>query len=253
MRTSDETLASAPIGTRNERMSDGRFRRRRCAVVGLGITLAVIAVVVGALSLTVGSPTIPAGAAATTIAVVGHPSAASIADPTGDTPYDRAPLVRRACLDPVVRPGGFLHLCWTVGRLMTENDPKRDEYVLRVVGTLHGEALPSGVRWAVIRARPDAASAPFEVEAAWPGSREFLGDCRDVPMALGLLGPEMDTVCGRTVGEADPSAPQSSGFAWTCAGCLVQMSGDRPVLLVVEVALDEGKTPTWDVSADLGS
>ena len=42
-------------------------------------------------------------------------------------------------------------------------------------------------------------------------------------------------------------------FEWTCAGCLLPLSGDQPILLVVRVAVGEGKTPIWDLYADLGS
>jgi hypothetical protein len=225
---------------------------RRRVVVGLAIVVAVAVVAFGGLELTLGSPRIPAGAAPAPLATVKNATAGEFPDPTGDTPYDREPLVRRACLDPVVRPGGSLALCWTVGRLMTENDSAHDTYILRVIGTLHGEAAPSGVRWAVIRATPNSASSDYRIVDAWPGPAVFDGPCHDVPMAMGLLGAETDPVCGRTTGEVDPSAPRSAGFDWTCGGCVLPMSGDRPVLLVVEVAVDAGATPVWDVSADLG-
>jgi hypothetical protein len=238
-----------PISSVNAR----RARPGRRIAVGLAIVVAVAALLVGGFELTVGSPRIPAGAAASPLATVKNATAGEFPDPTGDTPYDREPLVRRACLDSVVRPGGSLALCWTVGRLMTENDSAHDTYILRVIGTLHGDAAPSGVRWAVIRAVPDAASSDYRIVDTWPGSAVFDGGCRDVPMAMGLLGPETDPVCGRTTGEVDASAPRSAGFDWMCAGCLLPMSGDRPVLLVVEVSVDAGATPVWDVSADLGS
>ena len=212
----------------------------------------VVVAVVGGLELTLGSPTIPAGAAAERLAVVRNPTAHEFPDPTGNTPYDREPLVRRACLDPVVRPAGSLALCWTVGRLMTENDATHDYYILRVVGTLHGEASPGGARWAVIRGVPDADSSPFTVTGSWPGTTVFEGGCLEVPMDLGLLGPETDPVCGRTTGEENPSSPRAGAFDWTCAGCLLPMSGDRPVLLVVAVSVDAGATPVWDLFADLG-
>lgn len=230
-----------------------RSSRRRRLVGGLAIAVVIIAIALVGLTVAVGSPTVPAGSAATSVAVLKNATAGGFADVTGDTAYDREPLVRRACLDPVVRAAGSLQLCWTVGRLMTENDPAHDEYILRVIGTLHGEALPSGPRWAVVRAGPNETSAPFQIEGAWPGTSVFEGGCRDVPMELGLLGAETDPVCGRTTGEVDPSAPRTSGFRWTCAGCLLPMSGDRAVLLVVKVAVDEGKTPVWDLYADLGT
>jgi hypothetical protein len=220
------------------------------------VAVIVVVAVVGGLELAFGSPTIPAGSAAARLAVVRNPTAHEFPDPTGNTPYDREPLVRRACLDPVVRPAGSLALCWTVGRLMTENDATHDDYILRVVGTLHGEASPGGARWAVIRAVPDADSSPFTVAGSWPGTTVFEGGCWDVPMDLGLLGPETDPVCGRTTGAADmaktSAITQTAAFNWTCAGCLLPVSGDQPVLLVVEVSVDAGATPVWDLFADLG-
>jgi hypothetical protein len=232
---------------------DQRSSRRRRLVVGLAIVVAIIAVAVVGLDIAVGSPTIPPGSAATSIAVVKNNSTvASFADPA-DAASGGGPLVRRACLDRIARDNGWLDLCWTIGRMTNETDPAHDDYILRVAGSLHGGAAPSGVRWAIVRAGPDAASAPFQILDSWPGKSVYEGACREVSMALGFYGDETDTVCGRTIGELDPALPQTTGLEWTCAGCLVSMSGDQPVVLVVHVAVDEGKTPIWDLYADLGS
>ena len=234
-------------------MPDQRPSPRRRLTVGLAAVVAIVAVAVGGLEIAVGSPTIPAGSAATAIAVVKNNSTvASIPDPA-DPASGGGPLVRRACLDRIARDNGSLDLCWTIGRMTNETDPAHDDYILRVVGTLHGGAAPGGVRWAIVRAGPDAAGAPFQIVDAWPGTSVYDGACREVSMALGFYGAETDTVCGRTVGEVDPSSPQTTGLNWTCARCLLPMSGDQPVLLVVRVAVDEGKTPIWDLYADLGS
>lgn len=234
-------------------MPDQRSRRRRRLVVGLAIVVAIVAVAVAGLEIAVGSPTIPAGSAATAIAVVKNDSTvASIADPA-DPASGWGPLVRRACLDRIARDDGWLDLCWTIGRMSNETDPAHDEYILRVVGTLHGGSAPGGARWAVVRARPDAGSPPLQVVDAWPGTPGYDGACRDVSMPLGFYGAETDTVCGRSVGGVDPSSPQTRELRWACAGCLLPMSGDQPVLLAVRVAVDEGKSPVWDLYADLGS
>jgi hypothetical protein len=238
--------------TAPERSQSGRPGRRR-VILGLVVVVAIAAGAVAALDLALGSPRVPAGAAATPIAVVENNSTvASVADPV-DPASAAGPLERRACLERISRPAGSLHLCWTVARMTNETDPAHDDYILRVVGTLHGEAFPSGVRWAVIRAGPDAASAPFRIVDAWPGTTAYEGPCHDVPMALGFDGDETDTVCGRTVGEADQVSAEQTGLAWTCAGCLLAMSGDQPILLVARVTVDEGATPIWDLYADLGS
>lgn len=234
-------------------MPDQRSRRRRRLVVAVAAVAALVAVAVVGLEVAVGSPTIPTGSAATAIAVVKNNSTvATIPDPA-DPASGGGPLVRRACLDRIAQGNGWLDLCWTIGRMTGETDPAHDDYILRVVGTVHGGAAPGGVRWAIVRAAADVASAPFQIVDAWPGTSAYDGACREVPMALGLYGAETDTVCGRTVGDFDPSSPQTTGLRWTCAGCLLPMSGDQPVLLVVRVAVDEGKTPVWDLYADLGS
>jgi hypothetical protein len=231
---------------------DRRSSRRRRSVIGLALVAAIVGAAVVGLDLAVGSPTIPAGAAAAPIAVVTNDStAAGIPDPD-EAESGRGPLVRRACLDRISRSVGWLDLCWTIGRMTDEVDPAHDDYILRLVGTLHGEPAPSGARWAVIRAWPDPASAPFEIVGAWPPTSAQEGRCLEVAMPLGFFGDETDTICGRTVGEVDQSS-QRTGLEWTCAGCLLALSGDQPILLVVRVAVDEGQTPIFDLYGDLGS
>jgi hypothetical protein len=231
---------------------DRRSSRRRRIVVGFALAATIVAGAVFGLDLAVGSPSVPAGSAAELIAVVKNDStAAGIPDPE-EAESGGGPLVRRACLDRISRPAGWLGLCWTIGRMTDEVDPAHDEYILRVVGTLHGEPALSGLRWAVIRAWPDAASAPLRIVDAWPPTSAHEGPCQEVSMPLGFFGDETDTICGRTVGEVD-QAQQRTGLEWTCAGCLLGLSGDQPVLLVVRVAVDEGRSPVWDLYADVGS
>jgi hypothetical protein len=68
-----------------------------------------------------------------------------------------------------------------------------------------------------------------------------------------LEGGVNATVCGRTRGEADPSALGTSGVSWTRPGCLLPMAGDREILLLVGVAVPEHTSPIWEIHADLGS
>jgi hypothetical protein len=234
-------------------MRNQRPGRRRRLVVGVAIVVAVTALALVGLDVALGSPVIPAGSAVTPIAVVKNNSTVAADPDPADAASGAGPVVRRACLDRIERQGSWLQLCWTIGRLTNETDPAHDDYILRVAGTVHGGALPSGARWAVLRAGADPASAPFQVVDAWPGQTSFDGACRSVPMALGFYGAETDDVCGRTVGELNPSSPRTTGLTWTCAGCLVPLSGDQPILLAVRVAVDEGGTPIWDLYADLGS
>lgn len=234
-------------------MQDQRSRRRRRLAVGLAIAVAIIALAVVGLEVAVASPAVPAGSATTPIATVRNNSTAATFPDPADPASGGGPLVRRACLDRITRDGGWVDLCWTVGRLTDETDPAQDTYILRVAGTLHGAAFPAGLRWAVLWASADPASAPFRILDAWPGTAAAEGACTDVPMALGFYGAETDTICGRTVGKQDPATPQTAGLEWTCAGCLLPRSGDQPILLVIRVGVGEGLTPVWDLYADLGS
>ncbi len=229
-------------------------KARRRLVVGLVTLLAVAVVAIGSVYVAVSSPTILVGVAPTRLAVVSNPGAAAVADPPEDSSGDTGPIPAGGCLDRITRPGGWLDLCWAVNRMMNEIDAQKDYYILRVFGTLSGNAFPSGLRWAAVRARPDPASDPFDDLGDWPGFAAFGGPCRETSAALsGAFGDQTVTVCGRTAGYVDPGSPLSTGVDWTCAGCLLPLSGTQGVVMSGVVSVNEGKTPSWDIYADIGS
>jgi hypothetical protein len=183
-----------------------------------------------------------------------NPDAGALPDPTGDAAFDPTTNGANACLDRIVRPGGWLDLCWQVSRLMNDSDPAQDYYLLRVWGTLHGNPAPSGLRWAVIRAVPDPASSPINYRLEWPGPTVYDGGCQDTTADTGGPFPEeATTVCGRTTGLTSTSQADATGLVWTCAGCFLPMSTDQGVLMTYGTAVLEGGTPIWDVNADIGS
>jgi hypothetical protein len=230
----------------------GRTRRRVAG--GLVALLAVAIVAVGFVYVSVSSPTVLIGVAPPRLAVASNPGAAEIPDPPEDSSGDAAPIPAGGCLARITRPGGWLDLCWSVNRMMNEIDAQKDYYVLRVIGTLSGNPFPSGLRWAAVRVRPDAASALFDDLGDWPGIAAFEGPCRETSAELnGPFGDDTVTVCGRTAGYADPGSPLSTGVDWTCAGCLLPMSTTQAVVMSGVVSVAEGKSPSWDIYADIGS
>jgi hypothetical protein len=230
-------------------------RARRVLGVGLAIAVAVALVGAGVAYAAVSSPTIPTGAASTRIAIAENLDAAKLPDPPQGAASDALSPYAGGCLPRVSRPGGWLDLCWSVFRVMSERDAAEDYYVLRVWGTASGNPGLSGLRWAVVRARPDAESDPFEFRAGWPDTRTFDGRCREARTDMGFFDQldEPIDVCGRTTGLSDPSDPAATGFEWTCAGCLFPMSTTQAILLTEAVAVPEGRSPIWDLYADIGS
>jgi hypothetical protein len=223
--------------------------------VGLAIVVAIAVIGVGVAYAAVSSPTIPSAAASTRIAIAENLDAATLPDPSADAASDAGMDPANACLSRINRPGGWLDLCWAVSRLMNERDSAEDYYVLRVWGTVSGNPGPSGLRWAVVRARPDPASDPFEFRAGWPDSTTYDGPCQAVTTDLGIFDPDNQpvTVCGRTAGLTDASDPQTTGVEWTCSGCLFPMSTTQEILVTEAVAVPEGRSPIWDLYADIGS
>jgi hypothetical protein len=222
--------------------------------VGAAIVLAIALIGGGVAYATIGSPTIPPAAGSTRIAIAENAAAAGVVDPARDAALDAATPSASACLDRIARPGGWLDLCWSVSRMMNEADSAEDYYVLRVWGTLSGDPAPAGLRWAVVRARPDPASSPFEFRAGWPDT-VYDGACQKATTNLGIFDPADPevTVCGRTTGLTDAADPESTGVEWTCAGCLLPMSATQTMLVTEAVAVPEGGSPIWDLYADIGS
>lgn len=229
----------------------GRSRGLR---IGAAIAVGIALLSAGVAYAAIGSPTIPPTAASTRIAIAENLTAAGVADPAGDAALDAATPSSSECLDRIARPGGWLDLCWSVSRMMNEADAAEDYYVLRVWGTLSGDPAPAGLRWAVVRARPDPGSSPFEFRAGWPDT-VYDGSCQKTTTSLGIFDPADPevTVCGRTTGVMDSADPESTGVEWTCAGCLLPMSATQTMLVTEAVAVPEGGSPIWDLYADIGS
>jgi hypothetical protein len=228
--------------------------RRRALRTGAAVAVAIALIGAGVAYAAVSSPTVPPGAAWTRIAIAENLDAAAVPDPVGDAAVDAWTPPAAACLERITRPGGWLDLCWSVSRMMEEVDPAKDYYVLRVWGTVSGNPAPSGLRWAVVRAHPDPASDPFEFRAGWPDTT-YDGPCQDTTTDLGIFDPANPsvTVCGQTTALADSSDPESTGVEWTCAGCLLPMSTTQEILVTEAVAVPEGRSPIWDLYADIGS
>lgn len=151
------------------------------------------------------------------------------------------------CLDQVERDGGRLDLCWHAYR-QQDGDPAKDYYLLRVVGTLHGE--DGGVRWSAIRARLVDAPAADAVFDGWP-SDTIDGPCEARPISVSLgPNPANEEVCGRTSGEF--ISAWNYRVTWTCVGCVVPDRSARPVALYFSVAVPEGRVPNWEIGADFG-
>ena len=226
----------------------------RLLTSGLVVAVAIALIGAGVAYAAISSPTIPPGAASMRIAIAENLDAAALPDPAADAAFDAGTVPANACLDRITRAGGWLDLCWAVIRQMNEVDPAEDYYVLRVWGTLSGNPAPSGLRWAVVRAGPDPASDPFEFRAGWPDTT-YDGPCQETSTDLGIFesADQPVTVCGRTTGLDDPSDPESAGVEWTCASCLFPMSTTQEVLVTEAVAVPEGRSPIWDLYADIGS
>ena len=229
-----------------------KIRRRLFA--GLVAILAVAVAAVGFVYVAVSSPVILIGAAPTRLAVASNRATTAVPDPPEASAVATAPIHAGACLDRITRGGGWMDLCWSVNRMMNEADAQKDYYVVQVTGTINGNPFPLGLRWAAIRARPDPAGVAFEDVNDWPGSAAFDGPCRDTPAELnGPSGVATVTVCGHTTGSFDAGLHGATGVDWTCAGCLLPLSGTQPIVMSDFVSVPEGKTPIWDIYADIGS
>jgi hypothetical protein len=146
------------------------------------------------------------------------------------------------------RPAGPWSLCWAAFRESNEDDPTQDYYHFRVYGTFGGEA-GTGVRWASVRVR--LVDEPSNnVFLSWPDG-DFEGPCDQVNFSLGAGPPKQATLCRRTTGSPGRE-PWSYRVTWTCE-CQVPDHADRSLPLHQWVAVPQGKIPTWEIFADLGS
>ena len=153
------------------------------------------------------------------------------------------------CLDRIVRPAGWMDLCWSAYRDPNDGDPDKDYYRIRVHGSFGGEG-GGGVRWAAVRVR--LVGEPLEnVVTAWPDG-VFEGPCQPVEVSIGVGPTAPEELCGRTEG-ASSTEEWSHRVTWTCVGCLIPDRATRAIALHQLVGVVPGTVPTWEIFADLGS
>jgi hypothetical protein len=146
------------------------------------------------------------------------------------------------------RPAGPWTLCWGAHRDPRDGDPTQDYYRFNIGGSFGGEG-GTGVRWAAVRVR--LVDGPSNnVYRTWPKG-VFDGPCEQIEVSL--VGPPMlETLCGRTTATTS-TEDWSQRVTWTCEGCLGPDHADRTLPLHQWVAVPQGKVPTWEIYADLGS
>jgi len=216
-----------------------RRDRQRALVAILGAVL-VFGLIVAAQPLA-----IPPDAARTVLA---RTTTSGPIDPDGGTPTSPGAHSPngQACLPRVQKGSGWADVCWEVNRDPTDGSPTQDDYQLRVYGSFQG------LKWLVVRAdlvgRPNGGAYRM-----WPDST-IEGSCRQLPVhLLPALGPEpMEEVCGRTVGDFDPTS-WSQALTWTCEICLLPDNAAKPLATYAYIAVDVGTVPAWDIFVDGGS
>jgi hypothetical protein len=214
------------------------------SLLAIGAALA-LAGVVFARSWT---PAVPADDRLPHLARVTAPAAT---DPgTGDDQETAPPVpVSSACVDRETDGAAPMQVCWGIFRVLTDTDPEKDYYILRVTGSLEPSS-PAGSRWASLLATFVGTPAG-NVFSAWPES-ETTGDCATVDVDLRPIPFGAETICGRTLGA--PSGPFGQRATWTCVGCVVVPDRQaRTVLLYEEAAVPQGASPAWDIYGDTGS
>ncbi len=154
-----------------------------------------------------------------------------------------------ACLQSITRPAGRMDLCWGAYRDPHDSDPTQDYYRFKVFGTIFG-SVGSGVRWASVLAGL-VGEPSNNVFLNWPRD-VFDGPCQQVEVSLGIGPVEVEEICGRTTGN-DGRAPWSYRVTWTCVECLVPDHENRALSLHQWIAVPQGRVPTWEIFADLGS
>jgi hypothetical protein len=153
------------------------------------------------------------------------------------------------CLDRIVRPAGWMDLCWNAYRDPNDGDRDKDYYRIRVYGSFAGEG-GGGLRWAAVRVR--LVGEPLDnVLKGWP-DWVFEGPCQPVEVSLGVVPTPSEELCGRTEG-ATNTEDWSHRVTWTCVGCLIPDHAMRAIALHELVGVAPGTVPAWEIFADLGS
>ena len=210
----------------------------------LGLAALLGAVLVVGFILATRPPAIPTDAAQVVLA---RTTTTGPIDPDGGTPESPGAHSPngQACLPRVQKGSGWADVCWEVNRDPSDGSPTQDDYQLGVYGSFQG------FKWLVVRAdlvgRPNGGAYRM-----WP-DYAIEGSCRQVSVHLLPIGSEpMEEVCGRTVGDLDPSS-WSQSLTWTCEMCLLPDSATKPLATYAYIAVDVGTVPAWDIYVDGGS
>jgi len=164
----------------------------------LGLVAVLGAVLVVGLIVATRPVAVPADAAQVVLA---RTTTSGPIDPDFGTPTSPGPHSPngQGCLPRVQKGSGWADVCWEVNRDPSDGSPTQDYYRLRVYGSFEG------LKWLVARAdlvgRPNGGAYRM-----WP-DYAIEGSCRQVSVhLLPTIGPEpVEEVCGRTVGDLDPS------------------------------------------------
>jgi len=211
----------------------------------LGLVAVLGAVLVVGLIVATRPVAVPADAAQVVLA---RTTTSGPIDPDFGTPTSPGPHSPngQGCLPRVQKGSGWADVCWEVNRDPSDGSPTQDYYRLRMYGSFEG------LKWLVARAdlvgRPNGGAYRM-----WP-DYAIEGSCRQVSVhLLPTIGPEpVEEVCGRTVGDLDPSS-WSQALTWTCEVCLVPDAATKPLATYAFVAVDVGTVPAWDIFVDGGS
>ncbi|MEO8273238.1 MAG: hypothetical protein ABI620_04160 [Chloroflexota bacterium] len=159
-------------------------------------------------------------------------------------PWATTWLVASGCPERVTSGTAYVDLCWTATRQRDE-DARQDYYTLEVGGTFGGDA-----RWLVVEAHPLDAGPLLRTEGL-PDGRG--AGCQSLDFGgappPGVAGQAQ--LCGRL--DAGPGAEAGVWHLnWACEPCLPWEQADRPIALQLQVVVEEGTIPNWDLLAGIG-
>jgi hypothetical protein len=204
-----------------------------------GIAIVVIA---GVYVLGFDRPTPPpslAGEAAFARTTLQSPDPLESLDP-GATSW----IVASDCPSRVLRGTAYVDLCWNAARQRDE-DASQDYFTLEISGTFGG-----GARWLIIEAHPLDPGPLLRTEGL-PRGRSTGCHAMTFDSGAVLRGAAEGSLCGRL--DAGPGAYAGVWHVnWTCEPCLPLDETDRPIRLQLEVVVEEGTLPNWDLVAGLG-
>jgi hypothetical protein len=222
---------------------------RRSSIFSIVVVVAVVALagayIVGNFKVAIPASAGTTSVARTTLEGAPTPDPSEITDPNDLTPSPAG----QACLARILRPEGWLDLCWEATREMAAGSPTQDYYRLRVYGTYSGES-GTGVRWTVVRAKLLRSPSDGALKG-WPDG-PYEGACQQQPVSLPISHGEQEMICGLTTGDLRTS-DWTYTVTWTCVGCVLPDRSSRGLVLDEFIAVREGSVPNWEIFADVGS